>query len=223
VKKLLSILAGLFLLTVLNAQVKTVMGKVTTLEEIPVQDALIVVKSNKQIIHSDSMGYFSVECLANDKLTISAKGFNKYTIKIKPKTKYAFVNLNLVSKDQVRYIPIGYGYVTPKNNLYAMSSQNDNNFDFSTYRSIYDILIANFPGLQIINNAIIIRGTQAFGRNPTALMIVDGREVTRGYFSNIAPSDIAQINVLKDASAAVYGSRGANGVVIVVTKRGPQR
>jgi len=55
-----------------------------------------------------------------------------------------------------------------------------------------------------------------------AILIVDGREVDAFDFGNINTADIASINVLKDASASVYGSRGANGVVIVETKQGGQ-
>jgi TonB-dependent SusC/RagA subfamily outer membrane receptor len=56
--------------------------------------------------------------------------------------------------------------------------------------------------------------------NEAALLIVDGRQVDASDFGNINTVDIASINILKDASSAVYGSRGANGVVIVETKRG---
>jgi TonB-dependent SusC/RagA subfamily outer membrane receptor len=67
---------------------------------------------------------------------------------------------------------------------------------------------------------IIIRGAPSINGSNAALLIVDGREVDAFDFGNINPADIAAINVLKDASASVYGSRGGNGVVIVETKRG---
>ena len=56
--------------------------------------------------------------------------------------------------------------------------------------------------------------------NNAALLILDGREIDAFDFGNINTADIASINVLKDASSSVYGSRGGNGVVIVETKRG---
>jgi TonB-dependent SusC/RagA subfamily outer membrane receptor len=67
---------------------------------------------------------------------------------------------------------------------------------------------------------IIIRGSISFGGSNAALLIVDGREVDELTFGSINTIDIASISVLKDASAAVYGSRGSNGVVIVETKTG---
>ncbi|MBE0679777.1 MAG: TonB-dependent receptor plug domain-containing protein, partial [Bacteroidales bacterium] len=84
----------------------------------------------------------------------------------------------------------------------------------------YQILTDNFTGVQIINGEVIIRNSNSFASGNAALLIVDGREVDNYSFGSILPNDIARINVLKDASAAVYGVRGGNGVVIVETKRG---
>lgn len=67
---------------------------------------------------------------------------------------------------------------------------------------------------------IRIRGTGSFGASSNPLVVVDGM-ITNDGFSNLNPNDVENITVLKDAaSAAIYGSRGANGVVIVTTKRG---
>ena len=84
-----------------------------------------------------------------------------------------------------------------------------------------DIIREKFTSVQIRGDGhLIFRGTQTMASDNAALLIVDGREVELFYFANLLPSDIAGINVLKDASASVYGSRGGNGVVIVETKRG---
>ena len=74
--------------------------------------------------------------------------------------------------------------------------------------------------MQVINREVVIRGSGTFGGNNTALLIVDGREVTNDTFTAIMPSDIASINILKDGGSSVYGVKGGNGVVIVETKRG---
>lgn len=67
---------------------------------------------------------------------------------------------------------------------------------------------------------IVIRNAPGSDGSNAALLIVDGRQIDESDFGNLNTADIASINVLKDASAAVYGSRGGNGVVIVETKRG---
>jgi TonB-dependent starch-binding outer membrane protein SusC len=220
-KRIFIVLIGIFFYsTVIDAQLKTVSGRITFLKELPLQHALIIVKSNNQKIYSDPLGYFFVECSPEDRLIVSAEGFNKRKVRIKQSTKYAFVNLRPITYIDSSFIPIGYGYVKPGNELYAMSNKNEKDFNFARYDNIYDVLTANFNGVQIINNSVVVRSSYSFGRIASALLIVDGSEVSKGYFSNILPRDIAQINVLKDGAAAVYGNRGANGAVIVETKRG---
>lgn len=219
-KKMVIILAIIFLQPELYAQLKTVTGKITTFNEIPVREASIIVKSSGQKFTSDTLGQFSIQCASTDNLKISAEGFNNRNVKIKQETKYVFVNLNLIPKESAIELAVGYGHVKDKNKLYAMADQSQGRLNYSQYNSIYEILAGNFPGVQILNGEIIVRSSSSFTNTPAALLIVDGREVNKAFFESLQPSDIAQINILKDASAAVYGSQGANGVVIVVTKRG---
>ena len=212
---------GIFLTVFLVAQEKTVKGKITAFNEIPVANVLILVKSSNQKFYSDSIGTFTVQCAGTDRITLSAEGFITRKIRINEKTKYVFANMNLKPGEAAKELAVGYGHIKDKNILYAMSNWQADDVNFSHFRNIYEILEGNFPGLQIINGEVIIRSTSTFSNsNSSALLIVDGRETNRDDFGNISTSDIAQINVLKDASAAIYGSRGANGVVIVETKRG---
>ena len=212
---------GIFLSVFLVAQEKTVKGKITAFNEIPVANVLILVKSSNQKFYSDSIGTFTVQCAGTDRITLSAEGFITRKIRINEKTKYVFANMNLKPGEAAKELAVGYGHIKDKNILYAMSNWQADDVNFSHFRNIYEILEGNFPGLQIINGEVIIRSTSTFSNsNSSALLIVDGRETNRDDFGNISTSDIAQINVLKDASAAIYGSRGANGVVIVETKRG---
>ena len=220
-KKLLVISIGIMLCGFLHAQEKTVKGMTRTFDEVPVENVLILVKSSDQKFYSDSLGAFTVQCSATDQLTFSAEGFVKQKIRIKKETKYAVINLKLKPGEEARELAIGYGHVKDTNNLYAISTRNEGDIDFSHYRNIYEILESNFPGLQIINGDVIIRNTSTFSdTNPAALLIIDGRETNKDVFGNLSTSDIARINVMKDASTAIYGSRGGNGVVIVETKRG---
>jgi TonB-dependent SusC/RagA subfamily outer membrane receptor len=221
-KRNLVILVASFLLTGnLYSQERIVNGIIRTLKEIPVENVLISVKSSGEKFHSDSLGGFSAKCLDNDILYLSAEGFVNQKIRIKKNTKYAVVNLKLKPDEDAIEMAAGYGHVRDKNNLYAIVNRDQSQMNFSGYRNIYEALEANFPGLQIINGDIIIRGTStSSASSPAALLIIDGREVNKDVFENISTSDIANINVLKDAATAVYGVRGGNGVVIVETKRG---
>ena len=221
-KSFILILTGALVFQFLNAQMKTVEGRITTYNEIPVLNAQILVKSSKQKFTSDSLGLFSVQCSLKDKLSVSAEGFVTTRVKIGEQTKFALVNLNLKSAPGAKEVAVGYGHVKDRDKLYAMSGRDSDEFNYSSYRNIYEALVGLFPGVQIINGEVIIRGSVSFETSASALIIVDGREVSGDSFGNILPSDIARITILKDASTAVYGVKGGNGVVIVETKRGEE-
>lgn len=108
-----------------------------------------------------------------------------------------------------------------------VSSSNDTNTYSSTkiqvdksavaYRDIYEYLQGKVPGVQIVGTSIRIRGINTATGNTDALIILDGMEVSD--VSDLNPADVASVEVLKDSEATLYGMRGANGVVIIKTKK----
>ena len=74
--------------------------------------------------------------------------------------------------------------------------------------------------MQIINDDIIIRGQNSINLSISALVVLDGVIIDSRTLNSISPIQVKSINVIKDGSAAIYGSRGANGVVIIETSRG---
>lgn len=204
----------------LFGQEKVIHGKVTTFESIPLIGASIKVKSTKEVVYSDTLGLFTVSCLPRDKLKVTARGFSNQNVKIEEKIKYVLVNLKLKPGPKSREIAIGYGHVKDKDKLYAISSLNEKDMDFSQYTDIYAIIAGRFPGVQISGREIIIRGPSTFIGSNAALLVVDGVIVNEGSFASIPTTNVASINILKGAAAAIYGVRGTNGVVIIETKRG---
>ena len=91
----------------------------------------------------------------------------------------------------------------------------DNNA--AAYKDIYEYLQGKVPGVQIVGTSIRIRVMSTPTGNPDALIILDGMEVSD--VSDVSPADIASVEVLKDSEATLYGMRGANGVVIIKTKK----
>ena len=91
----------------------------------------------------------------------------------------------------------------------------DNNA--AAYKDIYEYLQGKVPGVQIVGTSIRIRGMSTPTGKPDALIILDGMEVSD--VSDVSPADIASVEVLKDSEATLYGMRGANGVVIIKTKK----
>jgi len=204
----------------LNAQERIIQGRVFTFDSIPVIGAEVFVKSTKQVVKTDTTGRFTVSCKKEDQMKVSAKGFTTAKFKVNEKSKIAIVNLKLKPGTKNREIAIGYGYVREADRLNAMASLNNGDVDFSMYSNIYDLIRGRFSGVQVVNGEIIIRGIKSINRSNAALIVVDGVPSSSSILGSIPPSQIRSINILKDSSAAIYGSRGANGVVLIETKKG---
>jgi TonB-dependent SusC/RagA subfamily outer membrane receptor len=209
------------------SQDKTLVGKVTTFDSIPLIGVDILVKSTKQSYKTDTLGRFQVFCDPEDKLEITAKGFYTQKVKVDKEIRLILVNLKLKKGDDnmdlaSRYVNIGYGYVDSKSLLNAVSSVNKNEMDFSLYTNMFDLIQGQFPGVTVEGNKIIVRGTKTIYGTETdaALLVIDGMIVSSEDFANLSPLDVQSVDVLKDGSSSVYGSRGANGVVLVETKKG---
>jgi TonB-dependent SusC/RagA subfamily outer membrane receptor len=201
-------------------QERIVEGQVTTFESIALVNASIRIKSTREVVLSDSIGRFTVSCLPKDKLKVTARGFSSQNVKIGENIKFVLVNLKLKPGPENRELAIGYGHVKDKDKLDAVSGLRESDMDFSQYTDIYDLISGRFPGVEVRGNEIIIRGPSTFHGSDAALLIVDDIAVDAVFFGSIPTAQIRSINVIRGASASIYGVRGANGVVIVETKSG---
>lgn len=204
----------------LQAQDRIVHGMVTTFDSILVNGASVKVKSTKQEVFTDSLGNFSVGVANKDVIVVKAMGFYNQRVKLNEKTKFAAVNLNLKPGPKAKEYAIGYGYVDDAEKLNALSSIDRNDMDFSQYSNIFEIIRGRFTGVQVVNGEIQIRGVNSINSSTSALIVVDGVTVDSSVLNTIPTTQVKSINVIKDGSAAIYGARGANGVVIVETRRG---
>lgn len=114
----------------------------------------------------------------------------------------------------------GYGKVVAKHNSYSISRLDVD--DKVAYNNIFDYIRGRVPGVQVGYASaggtpkVTIRGESSINAGTEPLYVVDGSVVTD--ISSLNPYDIASVNVLKDASTAIYGTRGANGVIVFTTK-----
>jgi len=114
-------------------------------------------------------------------------------------------------------INIGYGTTTKKTSTYASSSVRINENEIGTYATIYDYLRGRVPGVDVASdNSITIRGINSINGPTDPLILVD--DVETDDISGINPRDVANISVLKDSSASIYGARGGNGVILITLK-----
>jgi TonB-dependent SusC/RagA subfamily outer membrane receptor len=126
-------------------------------------------------------------------------------------------------------VAIGYGIQDRRSVAGAVGSITEEDIDRMPFASIEDLLRARVPGVQISRRgsslAIRLRGPSTIIGNTEPLIVLDGVPLAEGTggmaLASISPRDVAQIDVLKDgASSAIYGSRGANGVIVIRTRRG---
>ena len=213
------LLLGLSVVFSLKAQERVIHGMVTTFDSIPLIDAEVQVKSTKQVVRTDEQGSFSVGCENEDQLKISANGFYSEKVKLEENIRFAAINLRLKPGEKNRTHALGYGHVADADKLNAVASLSDgDNIDFTRYKDMYELIRGRFAGVQIVNDQIIIRGRSSTGTN-AAQLVIDGVTRDNRILWTLTPSEIQSINIIKDGSAAVYGLRGANGVVVVETKR----
>ena len=206
--------------SLLLGQERRIEGAVTTFDSIPLIGATIKVKSTQQEVLSDTLGLFTVLCNPEDRLHVTANGFISQRVKVDGVTKNVLVNLRLKSGEKNREYAVGYGHVKDKDKLYAIASLEDgDHYDFSNYRTMHDLINGKLSGVSIVNNEIVVRGMSTYSAaGSAALIIIDGVPSNEGVLFDILPRDVQSIDVLKDGSAAIWGSRGANGVLIVKTK-----
>ena len=131
---------------------------------------------------------------------------------------YDSIRLKQLEDDSVY---VGYGYIKRKNLTTSVSKVDVMDIQMKGYTSIGEYLKGRVPGLQVMKTGsgykYLIRGVSSINSPTDPLFIVDGVEVNDIDFVN--PNDVERVEVLKDASASIYGNRGACGVIIITTKR----
>ena len=214
------VICAIFMSLTVQAQNRVIHGVVNTFDSIPLADAQIQIKSSKQVVFTDDQGKFVAPCNSRDKLTITARGFIPRKVKVRDKIKAVFVNMKLQPNVTKDVYAVGYGYLFEENKSTATNTMAGNEASHSRYSTIYDMIAGQFPGVEVKNEEIIIRGSNSFNSSSGALLILDGVIVDSDVLNTLRPVQVKNINVIKDGAAAVYGSRGANGVVLIETVKG---
>lgn len=214
-------LIGFLFTSISYSQTRTLVGSVTALDSIKVVNAKIKVLSSKLEVLTDSIGNFKVSCLPNDKIKISAKGFNTEKVKIDKTTTKLFIDLKFKLSEKNLDIAVGYGHIKEKDKSYAITNiRNTNKNEFSKYSNMLDLIVNSSPSITMSNGGIIIRGESSLNGSSAALIVIDGIDASMSQLTALLPLNIKSVDILKGGSAAMYGSRGANGVIIITTKRG---
>lgn len=207
---------------------KTIVGTITTSSDgTPILGANVIVKGTSNGTVSDFDGNYSIEAASNDVLVFSYLGFQSQEIPVLEQTTIdVALGEDFTQLSEVTVTGIGYGTVERREITSAVASVSSDEFNTGNINNPAELLQGKVAGLSIVRpggdpNAgynIRLRGLSTFGANSQPLIVIDG--VPGGSLSLIDPNDIKSIEVLKDGSAAaIYGTRGASGVILVTTKR----
>jgi TonB-dependent starch-binding outer membrane protein SusC len=231
------------------SQTKTVTGKVTDDKGLPIQGATVTVKGSKVGTSTDASGSFSINVPDGSyALSISSVGFTAQDISVVGQTTVN-VSLVSTSQSLNDVVVIGYGTARRKDLTGAVATITAKDFNTGQIAAPDQLLTNKTPGVEVTTGSgqpgaaptIRIRGTNSILNTGNPLVVVDGVELDGrdatpeltlggsigiGSVGNsnalmyINPYDIQSMEVLKDASAsAIYGSRGASGVIVITTKK----
>jgi len=227
-RMVVSVLLAVFAVGALSAQVKTISGVVKDPSGETIIGASVVVKGTKVATITDMEGFYKLNVPENAKeLVFSYIGMKTLEVAING------TRINAILEDESKMlqevVAIGYGTAKRKDITGSVSSINAQAIAAVPVSSALEAMSGKLAGVQITTTEgspdaemkIRVRGGGSITGDNKPLFIVDGFPVQS--INDIAPSDIETIDVLKDASStAIYGSRGANGVVIVTTKSGKE-
>ena len=203
-------------------------GKVLDDKGEPLAGATIAVKGSTVTTTSDAEGAFTINAPnANSTLIITYTGYQTQEIDLNNRTT---LNITLVvtTIDLEGVVVVGYGTVKRKDVTGSVAGINQKDIRSRPVTNALQAMQGKVAGVDISSNerpgqvgSINIRGVRSLRASNSPLFVVDGIPLSTGGIDYLNPNDIEAIDVLKDASAtAIFGSRGANGVVIVTTKQG---
>jgi TonB-linked SusC/RagA family outer membrane protein len=207
----------------------TITGTVTDANGEPLIGANVLVENTDRGIVTDLDGNFTLEASEGEVLVISYLGYSTTRVPITNQTNYN-ITLQEDSATLDEIVVVGYGQQKKVNLTGSVETVTFKEEVNQPVTNSGQLLYGRFSGVQLTQtsgspgadgSSIVIRGIGTFG-NSTPLIVIDNIQYDDlAAFNNLAPSDIESITVLKDASAsAIYGARGANGVVLVTTRKG---
>lgn len=213
------------------AQSRVVTGKVTDENGAPIAGASVVAKSSKSGTTTAADGTFKLSVGSAVKLlTISSLNFVQKDVAI-ASNNTANASLTASAADALgEVVIIGYGAAKKKSDVTgSFATVNAEKLQNKPTANMFDALQGKVPGLQVYNSSgepsaspsIRLNGVGSLGASSTPLYVMDGMPIDGGSIVSLNPEDFESVTVLKDASStSIYGSRAANGVIYITSKKG---
>lgn len=231
----------LFLVQTTFAQEKTVSGTVLDDNGIPVVGANVIISGTSRGTITDFDGNFTISVSEGETLIFTSVGFNEQRVTVRDSNVINVTMVEGVALDEV--FVVAYGTATKESYTGSAAVVKSTDIRDVPTASFQDMLVGKAPGVNVTkgsgqvgsSTSIQIRGIGSMNASTQPLYVIDGIPVSSGNSGQLAdqilvtnnimntlnPTDIESITILKDAAAsALYGSRAANGVVVITTKRG---
>lgn len=214
----------------LTIQQNVATGKVTdAIDDSPVQGVTVFVQSSKVTTTTDANGIYEIPVLEGDSIVFTMVGYAVQKFKV-DKVKLINVRLSKDTKELDETVVVAFGRQTKESVVSSITTVNVRDLRVPS-SNLTTALAGRMAGLIAYQSTgapgeedaqFFVRSVTSFGSGLTSpLILIDNVEVTSKDLSRLNPDDIASFSILKDASAtALYGARGANGVVLVTTKEG---
>lgn len=227
--RMLTLLLFALCTTTVFAQQKNIRGTVIDASGDPLIGVNVSVKGTTIGIITDMDGKYQLEVPANATLVFSYIGYQTQEIAVGTQSS---INVTLKEDTQKldEVVVVGYGVQKKVTVTGAVASVSGEELKASPTTNLSNGMVGRMPGVIGFQTAdepggggttIRIRGTNSLGSNDP-LVVIDGVPDRDGGMNRLNPTEIESISVLKDAAAAIYGARAANGVVLITTKRGKE-
>jgi TonB-linked SusC/RagA family outer membrane protein len=210
------------------AQDRLVTGKVSSSDDASgIPGASVSIKGTSKGTTTDADGNYKISVSSSSVLVFSSVGFNSQDVSVGNKTQVN-VTLSTDNKSLSEVVVVGYGTQKKSQMTGAISSVTSKQITEMPITNLGQAMQGRVAGVDVAQSGskpgtvpkVLIRGRRSFNAGNDPLYVVDGIPLSSGY-EDMNPNDVASMEILKDATAtAIYGARGANGVVLITTKRG---
>lgn len=203
-------------------------GRIVNRDSIPVSNVMIFLDGKNSNIVSDTKGEFRIRFKSDvKKISFYSLGDGVFEIDYAGQEKLEIImnqetNILPANPSQLEeVVETGYGKISEDDRVGSVSSIKSDRFRNRSYKNIYEMIVGEASGVTVEGTTIRIRGITSLNASNDPLLIVDGSPVVS--FSHLSPNDVESITILKGSSTAIYGTRGAAGVVVVKTKSGRKK
>ncbi|WP_353128973.1 SusC/RagA family TonB-linked outer membrane protein [Parapedobacter pyrenivorans] len=206
-------------------QERVVTGKITDNQGTPLAGVTVSIKGSSTVVTTDNSGVYQITVSAdNTTLVYSNVGFQTNEVLVGTQST---INVNMITSisDLDEVVVVGYGTQKREHITTAISSVKAKDFAKGANQDAAQLIRGKVPGLAVVRtdgnplsgSQIKLRGTTTINGDASPLVLVDG---VPGSLLSVSPGDIESIDVLKDGSAAaIYGTRGTNGVILITTRK----